>query len=292
MALGEISEMGYIAMRTRDFDTSVEIATEVLGLKSTAVDNKRAYLAASNKHHELVYINSDEDGIDHIGLKVENEESLQVVRAKLRQAGYVIHTDLPLEAAIDHGFAFTGPEGYVFHIFADMQHAPHQRLSYGPDRYGHINIHPQDPTRMKDFFVDLLGFKVSDIVGTDFAYFLRCNVDHHGIALIKGKGTLHHHAWQTQGIADLGRLGDRLFSLGRRLIWGPIRHGAGHNMAAYYVEPNGTVVELYTDLEQIWDEHRPPVEWDPEDRTWFNRWGVYRGEEFRSHGARPLEFGK
>lgn len=290
MTLGAISEMGYIAMRTRDYDTSVQIATEVLGLKSTLVDGSRAYLSAADRHHELVYLNSEEDGIDHIGLKVENEESLAIVKRRLREAGFPILSEEPLEAAIGAGFVVEGPEGYVFHIYASMDSVPHGRLSYGPDRYGHINIHPQDPTRMKDFFVNLLGFKVSDIIGQDFAYFLRCNVDHHGIALIKGKGTLHHHAWQTQSIADLGRLGDRLFSLGRRLIWGPVRHGAGHNMAAYYVEPNGTVVELYTDLEQIWDEHRPPIEWDPEDRTWFNRWGVYNGEDFRSHGARPLGF--
>lgn len=290
MTIGAISEMGYIAMRTKDYESSVEIATDVLGLKTTSFDANRAFLAASNRHHELVYINAEDDGIDHIGLKVENEESLRVLRARLHNAGFVILSDMPLEQGTQSGFVFEGPEGYVFHIYAAMEQADHQRLSYGPDRYGHINIHPQDPTRMKDFFTEMLGFKVSDIIGDDFAYFLRCNVDHHGIALIKGRGTLHHHAWQTQSIADLGRLGDRLFSLGRRLIWGPVRHGAGHNMAAYYVEPNGTVVELYSDLEQIWDEHRPPIEWSQDDRTWFNRWGIYNGEDFRSHGAAPLSF--
>ena len=79
-----------------------------------------------------------------------------------------------------------------------------------------------------------------------------------------------------------------MFAKGRRLIWGPVRHGAGHNIAAYYVEPNGTVVELYTDLEQIHDVDRPPIEWDQDDRTWFNRWGVYNGEDFRLHGAFPI----
>lgn len=288
MALGAVTEMGYLAMRTREYDESLQLATDVLGLRMTHDAGDRAYLSAADRHHELVYIKDDADGIDHIGLVVENTESLGVVRAKIEAGGFRIITRTPLEAAIGEGFAFVGPEDYVFHIYTGMGTVRHGPAAFGPDRYGHINIHPQDPTRMKDFLVEFLGFRVSDVIGQDFAFFLRCNADHHGIALIKGKGSLHHHAWQTQSIADLGRLGDRLFALGRRLIWGPVRHGAGHNIAAYYVEPNGTVVELYTDLEQIHDDLRPPIEWSEDDRTWFNRWGVYNGEDFRAHGAFPV----
>jgi catechol 2,3-dioxygenase len=288
MASGAITEMGYLAMRTREYDESLELATQVLGLRVTHDDGDRAYLSAADRHHELVYVKGDTDGIDHIGLVAENPESLEIIRLRLEAAGFPILTRSPLERAIGEGFAVQGPEGYVFHIYTGMSAFRHGPAAFGPDRYGHINIHPQDATAMKDFLVEFLGFKVSDVIGQDFAYFLRCNPDHHGIALIKGRGSLHHHAWQTQSVADLGRLGDRLFALGRRLIWGPVRHGAGHNIAAYYVEPNGTVVELYTDLEQIYDLERPPIEWDADDRTWFNRWGVYNGEDFRSHGAFPV----
>lgn len=288
MTIGAISEMGYLAMRTREFDESLELATGALGLRMTMNDGDRAYLSAANSHHELVYIKGDADGIDHIGLVAESAESLQIIRRRLESAGYSIMSTSPYERAIADGFVVEGPEGYLFHIYTGMSAFQHGPAAFGPDRYGHINIHPVNATRMKDFLVDQLGFMVSDVIGTDFAYFVRCNPDHHGIAIIKGRGSLHHHAWQTQSIADLGRLGDRLFAMGRRLIWGPVRHGAGHNIAAYYVEPNGTVVELYTDLEQIYDATRPPIEWDADDRTWFNRWGVYNGEDFRSHGAFPL----
>lgn len=288
MARGVISEMGYLAMRTRDYDESLALATDALGLRMTLDAGDRAYLSAADRHHELVYVKSDVDGIDHIGLVAADAESLEIIRARLEAAGFPILTRSPLERAIGEGFAVAGPEGYVFHVYVGMSSVAHGPAAFGPDRYGHINIHPVDATAMKDFLVEFFGFRVSDVIGTDFAYFLRCNSDHHGIALIKGRGSLHHHAWQTQSIADLGRLGDRLFAQGRRLIWGPVRHGAGHNIAAYYVEPNGTVVELYTDLEQIHDDLRPPIEWAGDDRTWFNRWGVYNGEDFRSHGAFPL----
>jgi catechol 2,3-dioxygenase len=280
--------MGYLAMRTRDYDESLELAVDVLGLRMTLDAGDRAYLSAADQHHELVYVKGDEDGIDHVGLVAEDTDALERIRTNLEHAGFPILSRFPLERAIGEGFVVQGPESYVFHVYTGMSPLSHGPAAFGPDRYGHINIHPQHPKAMKDFFVEFFGFLVSDVIGDDFAYFLRCNADHHGVAIIKGRGTLHHHAWQTQSIADLGRLGDRLFARGRRLIWGPVRHGAGHNIAAYYVEPNGTVVELYTDLEQIHDERRPPIEWDMDDRTWFNRWGVYNGEDFRSHGAFPV----
>ncbi|MCY1250533.1 hypothetical protein D9M72_641810 [compost metagenome] len=74
--------------------------------------------------------------------------------------------------------------------------------------------------------------------------------------------------------------------LGRELIWGPVRHGAGNNIAAYFVEPSGNVIELYTDLEQIYDSTRPPVVWG-EDENWYNMWSNYRPVNFRAHGLMP-----
>ena len=131
------------------------------------------------------------------------------------------------------------------------------------------------------------GFRVSDVIGQDFAYFLQCQSDHHGIALINGRGSLHHHAWQAQFVAGLGWLGDRL-SHGPQADLRPCaaRRRASHRV--YYVEPNGRVVELYTDLEHIHEVNRPPIEWDQGDRTWLDRWGVCNGEDFRFHGACPI----
>ncbi|CAN5201605.1 VOC family protein [soil metagenome] len=286
MSRGLISEMGYVALQTTKFDESVDVATTLFGLRETVRSGRTAYLAAAAVHHELVYIESDIDAVDHFGLVADGPSALAEIRARVDAGGYRVISESPLVEGIDQGFAFVGPEGFAFSIYLGMDRVAVTGATFGPDRYGHINLHPQDIDTMKNFLIDVLDFRISDIIGDDFAYFLRCNPDHHGIALIKGKGWLHHHAWQTQSIADLGKLGDRLFLAGKRLIWGPVRHGAGHNIAAYFVEPSGAVYELYTDLEQIYDDKRPPIVWDADSR-WFNQWGVYNGEEFRSHGMYP-----
>jgi catechol 2,3-dioxygenase len=287
MSWGAISAMGHVSIRTTRFDESIHDAVEVLGLRETSRDDRQVYLAAAGVHHELTYVRSDIDALDHIGLVAPDAAALARIRARVEDRQFEIVSDAPLEAGIRQGFSFVGPEGFVYEIYLGMEPTDAHPRGFGPDRFGHVNLHPKDVAAYTDFLVDVLDFRVSDTIGDDFAVFLRCNPDHHGIALIAGRGTMHHHAWQTQGIADLGRLGDRLDDRDRRLIWGPVRHGAGHNIAAYFVEPAGDVIELYTDLEQIYDDERPPVHWVMEGSRWFNRWGVYNGEEFRTHGLFP-----
>jgi catechol 2,3-dioxygenase len=287
MAGNVISTMGHLSLQTTHLEESVFDATQVLGLRETARVGDTVYLAAANVHHELSYTRSLLDAVDHIGLVAASESALLEIRSRVELRGLEIVSETCLCDGIETGFAFVGPENYVFEIYLGMSSIPALPAFAGPDRFGHINLHPQDVESMRAFLMEVLDFRISDVVGDDFAYFLRCNADHHGIALISGRGSLHHHAWQTQSIADLGRLGDRLDALGRRLIWGPVRHGAGHNIAAYFVEAAGDVIELYTDLEQIYEDERPPGLWEASDGRWFNRWGVYNGQDFRSHGIFP-----
>lgn len=272
-AVGTISEMGYISLRTRDLTASIKHAEDILGLKVTETTATKAYLSAQNTHHEVVYTLGDTDGVDHFGMVAPNQDELDAIRAKVDRAGYRVLAEQPIEEQVEGGFAFVGPEGYTWHVHLPLSKLDLRSGGFGPDRYGHINVKAQDSKAMRDFLIDIFDFRVSDQIGEDFAFFLRCNTDHHGVAIMKANHTsLHHYAFQTQSIADLGRLGDRLARSGSRLSWGPVRHGAGHNIAAYYVEPAGGVVELYTDLEFIYDKERDAVVWEADDLYWVNQW--------------------
>lgn len=287
MSWGVIAQMGYVAMQTRDLERSVSHAKEILGLTETHRTGTAVTLASTGVARELVYTDAPIDAVDRIGLIAANVAALGTVYRRVTEAGFTILGTESLEASASEGFLFAGPGGFIFDIYLVQETADFTRAPHSPERYGHINIHPQDLQGMLDFFTDVLDFRISDVIGDDFAYFLRCNVEHHGVALIKGTGWMHHHAWQVQSIADLARVGDRLFESGERLLMGPVRHGAGHNMAAYYVEPTGAVVELYADMEMIYDDDRPPIYWPRDDRSWATKWSVYDFTEFRSHGLHP-----
>jgi catechol 2,3-dioxygenase-like lactoylglutathione lyase family enzyme len=288
MSWGLIAQMGYVSIQTTDLEASVADATTLLGLHVNARTDRAAYLAAAEVHHELSYHGGDRNGVDRIGLVASSPSSLRQLYDRVKGSGLPILSREADGPGVAEAFSFLGPEGYVFEVYTGMEHLanPLGRGASGPDRYGHLNLHPQDVVAFKDFLVTVLGFRLSDVIGDDFAYFLRCNSDHHGIALIKGRGTMHHHAWQVQSATELTKVCDRVGAAGREIIWGPVRHGAGHNIACYYVEASGAVVEIYADLEQIYDDERPPVLWGAED-NWYSMWSDFRPESFRMHGLGP-----
>lgn len=286
MTWGLISAMGQVALRTDNIEASLHDAVDVLGLRVTAREGATTYLAASAVHHELRYIESDSNGVDSLGFFARDGDAFAEIRRRVEAEGFQFLNHRPAPLGLQDSFSFVGPEGFVFEIMYDMQPDRVRSLSFGPNRYGHFNFHPVNPTGMKEFMIRVFGFRVSDVIGQDYAYFLRCNSEHHGVAIIKGGGTLHHHAWEAQSVAELTKLGDRLHHLGRKLIWGPVRHGAGNNIAAYYVEHTGNVVELYTDIEHIYNDLRLPVYWK-EDEVWYNDWSDYVPDGFRKIGLAP-----
>ena len=57
---------------------------------------------------------------------------------------------------------------------------------------------------------------------------------------------------------------DHLASNDYRLHWGPGRHGPGHNLFTYHRDPDGNVIELFTQLDSMIDEAKGY--WEP--RPW------------------------
>lgn len=288
MSWGLISEMGFVGIRTPDVETAVSDAVDLLQLRETGRAGDSAFLAAADVPAELVYTHGEKNGLDRFGLVAKDGNSLAEIRRRVDDEGLAVISEEPSIPGASEAFSFRGPDDFAFEIYTRDTQVERTWGSAGPDRYGHFNFHPTNTKSMMEFLARVLDFRLSDVIGDDFAYFMRCNSDHHGIAILPGRGTLHHHAWETQSTHDLIKLGDRLHEAGRQLIWGPVRHGAGHNIAAYYVESTGAVVELYTDLEQIYDDERPPVIW-AQDENWYNMWSDRRPEDFRTFGIPPVD---
>lgn len=290
-ALGSITELGYVSLRTRDLTASITNGVEILGLREIETTGSKAYLAAQDKHHEIVYTKADENALDHIAVAAPSRGDLDAIRAKVDRRGLRVIAEQPLEDYVDEGFAFVDPNGFTWHVFTQTSAYSIKKYgSVGPDRIGHVNIQVTDTVPEVDFLADVFNLKVSDRIGADAAFFMRFNSDHHGVAVFKSdKIAIHHHAWQTQNIADLGRLGDRLARRGARLAWGPVRHGAGDNIAAYFIEPSGAVIELYTDLESIYDPDRAERVWKEDDLYWINQWDGQVPPGILDHGIPPVQ---
>lgn len=282
--------MGHVALRVTDLDRSVAHAQQVLGLTETRRTATESLLSANDKHHQLQLVAGDRAGFDHVGLEVESEAELEQLRARAEAAGCTL---LPAveEAGLGRAIRFAGPAGIVYEVYTAMARRPltiDAHLGSGVRKFGHLTFHSAEHAAILGFWLDVLGFRVTDTL--DQIAWTRCDADHHGLAVAAWpQGTLlHHHAWEVQDLGALGQYCDDLARGGRTLQWGPVRHGPGFNIATYTADPDGVSVEVYTDLLKVYDEAAyEPIDWSAEPRA-LNLWGPGPDEAFLQAGVPVL----
>ena len=131
-----------------------------------------------------------------------------------------------------------------------------------PRRLGHAVIGSTDYQTSHQFFVQGMGFRVSDrIKGT--ASFLRCSTDHHNLLVSAAPvNFLHHTSWQVDDIDAVGRGAFAMLEGNpERHVWGLGRHYAGSNFFWYLKDPAGNFSEYFSDMDCIVDDQL----WTPED---------------------------
>jgi catechol 2,3-dioxygenase-like lactoylglutathione lyase family enzyme len=149
-----------------------------------------------------------------------------------------------------------------------------------PRKLGHVVIGCRDAAASRRFFVDGIGFKVSDEI-EGVASFLRCSQDHHNV-LVQASPVafLHHTAWQVDDVDEVGRGAQAMIAADpRRHCWGLGRHFLGSNYFWYLRDPAGAFAEYYSDLDVIDDD----AAWRPEAATGMNglfAWGPPVPPEF------------
>ena len=73
-----------------------------------------------------------------------------------------------------------------------------------PRKLGHVVIGTTDLEPSKRFFMEGIGFKLSD-QAMDRAFFLRCSEDHHNLLLQAAPVQfLHHTSWQVEDVDEIG----------------------------------------------------------------------------------------
>ena len=149
-------------------------------------------------------------------------------------------------------------------------------LPFRIGKIGHVALYVQDLARSAKFYTEVLWFQVSDVIAPGRlpggAVFLRCNSDHHGIALFQateenpaGAG-LHHIALEVGTLDQVVRVREHLRRHGVKIDLDG-RRGAGVQLVVEFRDPDGHRLEIYWGIDQIGSEGRvrPPEEWKPAD---------------------------
>ena len=278
---------GFYQVRTPDVERMAHYYEDALGFAVTERSASSVFLTTSTDHHCVVIEQGEADGRAALGFTVAG--GLADVARDLKEIGIgseLQHDPQPGIAAslvlAEHG------TGTPIHLYEEQTPSGEPAsLGIRPVKLGHVASYVEDLEGSQSFYTDVLGFRWSDIIG-DFFTFLRCNTDHHAINLMRStkRHGLFHVAFEMR---DIGHLKDALDHLAKREIrleWGPGRHGAGHNIFTYHRDPDGNLVELFTEIDIVpdevsgtflprpWHETWPqgPKVWDPGVEA-ANKWG-------------------
>ena len=139
-----------------------------------------------------------------------------------------------------------------------------------PRKLGHVVIGSTHPEASEKFFIEGIGFKISDQVN-GLASFLRCTTDHHNLLIQRAPVQfLHHTSWQVQDVDEIGLGAQALLSEDpSRHVWGLGRHYVGSNFFWYFRDPAGNFAEYYTDMDVIIDDQL----WKPQ--VWEGMHALY-----------------
>jgi len=167
------------------------------------------------------------------------------------------------------------------HTVEILQHS--ERVSKGESKspfhitkLGHVTFRDPNSPEVYKFYTNELGFRLSDQY-EDVFFWMRCNEDHHTVAVAPGKASgLHHIAFELGDWNDVKLMCDHFASEGFRLEAGPGRHGPGNNIFTYAVDPFGIRWEFFCEMNRIYDEENyVPKIWRGErSSTSTNIWGV------------------
>ena len=153
-----------------------------------------------------------------------------------------------------------------------------------PRRLGHFVLGTPHIGEATAFFIDGLGFKISDQILNGVATFLRIESDHHNL-LIQPASTsyLNHYAFEVDDVDAIGKAGTAVVAeRADASVVGVGRHNLGSNIFWYLTDPAGTYFEFYSDMDQIvddelWEREHLRRDWEGSDGpAGFSVWGPDR----------------
>jgi catechol 2,3-dioxygenase-like lactoylglutathione lyase family enzyme len=301
-AMIPVQRIGHVSYMTPDLERQVAYYTTVVGFTMSDRSKDRAVLTTRLGHEVMVLERGSAARCTRVSFQVAPDVDLAGAEKHLSARGIASERRSGITPGIAAAVVFADPKGTEIELFAAFDEAAPRGEIRGvaPMKLGHQAFIVPDAKSVSDFYCDNLGFRVSDWM-EDFFSFLRCGTDHHTVNFRTGDKTfMHHIAFELQ---DWGHMRTACETLGMHkvpILWGPLRHGIGHNIAIYHRDPDDHIVEFYTEMDQMknealgyfdprpWHEDRPqrPKVWDRHSGAIV--WGTPPAPDYlRSRPAMP-----
>jgi 2,3-dihydroxybiphenyl 1,2-dioxygenase len=305
--------LGYLVFGVRDLPAWRAFCNDMLGLPAPCENPDGSVgWTVDGAAQRLVGATDPRDDIAALGLDCGTPAGVAAAVARLRAAGVAVAAaDPALRTArrVQELWLAEDPAGNAVELFHGLERAsePFRSEAFpagfctGDAGLGHAVLVSSDMGAMERFYVDVLGFGVTERLATQVGpisvrgTFLHCNRRHHSLALFDLPSTrrLHHFMLQANAHMDVGRAFERAAALRVPLSLSLGQHPAPDGTFSFYgMTPSGFDFEIGAGSGEIepahWQEmhtkttsswgHRP---------QWRLKWRMASALVARSLGGKP-----
>jgi len=252
----KVSRISHATFETTNLKRAIDYFTTVNGLALVEREAGNAFLATKTGLLAIALEQGEAAACRALAFELSEGADFAAIRQRLADAGIQFEERRDCAPGIDRTISLRDPNGTRIELFAKIAYVgtDYDVLGVGPLKLGHVAFFATDPRRMSEFYQQVLGFRIADWLEDSFV-FLRCNPDHHTVNFLKGDAVrMHHIAFELKDVAHIAVSCDLLAKKRIPLIWGPLRFGPGHNLAAFHRNHDGHLVEFYAELDQMKDE--------------------------------------
>ncbi|MGZ5872699.1 MAG: VOC family protein [Bradyrhizobium sp.] len=251
-----LQALGYVGFGSAALDDWRQFGTKLVGLQLVERSPSLLAFRMDDRKQRIVIDRSMPDGMRFFGWEVADADALDALAARLEQAEVGVTAEpqtLADNRRVQSLISFTDPAGNRLEAFCgaaidDTPFNPGRSISgfrTGPLGLGHAVLTVEDIGAVMPFYVDVLGFRLSDYMQKPFrAYFFHINARHHSLALIEtGRNGMHHLMVELFSLDDVGQSYDVALSEPDRVNVTLGRHTNDLMTSFYAKTPSSFMVE-------------------------------------------------
>jgi len=251
-----IQALGYAGFGSTALDDWRQFGTGLIGLQAVERGNSLLAFRMDDRKQRIVIDRAMADGARFFGWEVRDAADLDALAARLEKAGVGVTAEprtLADTRRVRGLISFADPEGNRLEAFYGAEtdatpFRPGRSISgfrTGPLGLGHAVLTVENIDVMMPFYVDLLGFGLSDYITKPFrAYFFHVNARHHSLAMIEtGKSGMHHLMVELFSLDDVGQAYDVALTQQDRVGVTLGRHTIDFMTSFYAKSPSSFMIE-------------------------------------------------
>jgi len=288
----KVKRLRHVSFASPNVEAQLDYYQSIIGLAVIGRDDRRIILGTDSDELTLVLEHGAASRLTAIAYEVAPGLDLSDLQTSLASLDIKSEVRSDTAPGIPKTLVFNDPDGLQIELFSRWDFCkpvePVRGLAVA--KLGHVALYTPDPERAAKFFERVLGFRVSDRIEENFV-FLRCGPEHHAMNFARGtEARIHHLAFELRDASHMHQACDLLGRNKFQILWGPVRHGPGHNVAVYHHNPDRYLIELYYSMDLMLDEelgYFEPRPWHRDrpqrPKTWVGLprdvWGVGPAKE-------------